>query len=96
MTALALVSEEALVAAGGLVDLVEPVREKNDRVPESKRDAHQHLERLLLTCRFLAAFDVVPEDGWAAAQRTAEDLLDFIFQGHPEHDPRHQASRAAA
>jgi hypothetical protein len=34
---------------------------------------------------------VVPQDGWAGAQRTAQDLLDFIFEGHAEHDPRTRA-----
>jgi hypothetical protein len=96
VSAAVLVSEEVLVAAGRLVDLVEPVREKEDRVSESRRDAQQHLDRLVLTCRFLSAFNVMTEDWWAAAQRSAEDLLDFIFEGHAEHDPRRAPRGAAA
>ncbi len=81
-----LVGESTLAAAGRVVELVEPAREEKERVPESKREALQQLDLLLGRCRWLAAFDCMTEHGWACAQRTANDLLDFIFEGHA--DPR--------
>lgn len=86
-----IVSSDVLVAAACVVDLVEPAREQEYRLPETRREALQLLNRLVVSCRLWAACGVVPQDGWAGAQRTAQDLLDFIFEGHAEHDPRTRA-----
>jgi hypothetical protein len=83
-----MVPESVLAAARRVVELVEPMCEEEYRVPETKRGALEQLDRLLVTCRWLATFDSLPEHRRAASQRLAEDLLDFVFEGHAEHDPR--------
>ena len=82
-----LVNNQTLLAAVRAVDLVEPAREEKQSPPKSRRDAEQRLNSLVVRCRWLAAFGVVPKDGWASAQRAADELLDFIFEGHEQLRP---------
>lgn len=80
-------------AASRVVDLVEPPRQEEYRLPETKREALEELNGLLIRDHWLRTIigaDSTLKDMWSAHEGMAHRLLDFIFEGHEDEDPRSQ------
>lgn len=70
-----LVSDGTIAAARAVVEQSEPLRVESIR-PKTKREALTQLERLT------SLDELLPGVLGPSAQRWAQDLLDFIFEGH--------------